>query len=68
MEGSELSVAENSKCVCHSDIDLLICLVTLTRENIEIILYVQNPVDPLIQPGNVFFKSENFNMCVPFWR
>ena len=49
---------------------MLICwygLVTLSRENIEIILYVQNPVDLLIWLGNFFCKSENFNICVSFW-
>ena len=57
-----------SICVCHFGIYLLIWPVTLSRENIEIILYVQNPVEPLIQPSNFFFKSEIFNMCVSFWR
>ena len=46
----------------------MIWLVTISRENVEIILYVQNPVDLLIQPGSFFFKSETFNMCVSFWR
>ena len=52
--------------MCHFDVDMLIWLVTLSRENIEIILYVQNPVDPLIQSGNFFFKSKDFDMCVSF--
>ena len=48
-------------------VDLLIWPVTLSRENIEIILYVQNPVDSLIRLGNFFCKSENSNICVSFW-
>ena len=49
---------------------LLICWygpVTLFRENIEIILYVQNPVGLLIRLGNFFCKSENSNICVSYW-
>ena len=52
-----------SICVCHFGVDLLIWPVTLFRENTEIILYLQNPVDPLIQPGN-FFSSLKFSICV----
>ena len=43
-------------------------LVTISRENVEIILYVQNPVDLLNSLVAFFFKSETFNMCVSFWR
>ena len=50
--------------MCHFGVDLLIWPVTLSRDNIEIILYVQNPVDPLIQPGNFYFSSLKFSICV----
>ena len=49
--------------MCHFAVDLLIQPVTLIRDNMENILYVQNPVDLLIQPGN-FFSSLKISICV----
>ena len=56
-----------SICLCHFVDDLLIWPVTLPRENIEIILYVKNHVEPLIKPSN-FFSSLKFSICVCHFR
>ena len=45
--------------MCHFGVDLLIWPVTLSRDNVEIILYVQNPVDPLIHAPLVFHFLQN---------
>ena len=52
-----------SICVCHFGVDLLILPVTLFRDNIEIILHVQNTVDPLIQPVT-FLPDWKISICV----
>ena len=52
-----------STCVCKFRVDLLIWSVTFSREKIEIILHVQNTVDPLIQPVT-FLPYWKFSICV----
>ena len=55
------------RCVCHFGFDWFIWPVTLFKENIEIILYLQIPVDLLFQLVKNFFLTEIFNMCVSSW-
>ena len=52
-----------SICVCHFGVDWLIWPVTLSKDNLEIILHVQNPVDPLIQLVT-FFARLKISTCV----
>ena len=50
-------------CSIIFGVDWLIWPVTLSKDNIEIILHVQNPVDRLIQPVT-FFAWLKISTCV----
>ena len=53
--------------MCHFGVDWLIWPVTLSRDNIEIILHVQNTVDPLIQLVT-FLARPKISTCVCKFR
>ena len=53
--------------MCHFGVDLLLWPIPYSRENTEIILYVQNPVDLLIQLVT-FFARLKISTCVCKFR